>query len=76
MRTWLRRKATGRRAKLGNTNKRDYMTVLSDSFYPQNVCCASRPCIEGRLAYYRKRLVFRLSSTPKRLLGQIPNGVI
>ena len=29
---------------------------------------ASRPYIEGRLAYYRKRLVFRLSSTPKRLL--------
>ena len=30
--------------------------------------CASRPYIEGRLAFYRKRLVFRLSSTPKRLL--------
>ena len=34
----------------------------------KNVCFASRPYIESRLACYRKRLVFRLSSTPKRLL--------
>ena len=56
--------------------QRDRMTVLSDSFIPQRDCFASRPYIEGRLAYYRKRLVFRLSSTPKRLLTQTGNGVI
>ena len=41
----------------------------------KNVCFASRPYIESRLACYRKRLVFRLSSTPKRLLIQMGNGV-
>ena len=55
--------------------QRDHMTVLSIHLFHKNVCFASHPYIEECLAYYRKRLVFRLSSTPKRLLGQIPNGV-
>ena len=44
-------------------------------FIPRKCLFASHPFIEDCLAYYRIRLVFRLSSTPKRLLGQIPNGV-
>ena len=44
--------------------KRQSRTALNQ----KSNACASRPYIEGRLACYRKRLVFRLSSTPKRLL--------
>ena len=36
---------------------------------------ASRPYLEGRLAFIRQGLVFRLSSTPKRLLAQMDNGL-
>ena len=42
----------------------------------ENVSFASRPYIESRLACYRKRLVFRLSSTSKRLLVQTGNGFL
>ena len=33
------------------------------------------PYIESIWHYYRRRLVFRLSSTPKRLLTQTDNGI-
>ncbi len=40
MRTWLRR-----------TNKRDYMTVLSDSFYPQK-CFVAPHALASRAVWH------------------------
>ena len=56
--------------------KRDLYYAASSlyRFHEKNVG-ASRPYLEGRLAFIRQGLVFRLFSTPKRLLAQMDNGL-
>ena len=55
-----------------NTQRETYAVYFC--IFHKDDYCASRPYIEGRSAFTDKRLVFRLFSTPKRLLAQADNG--